>query len=54
MAKRFAAEGARLMAGDWKAACLDAAVPDIRRCGAGVGPHGDLAKQAAAVGGRSR
>jgi len=49
MATRFAAEGARVIAGDWNAARLDAAVEDIRRSGGTiVGTPGNIAEQAAA------
>lgn len=49
MARRFAAEGARVVAGDWNAARLDAAVAAIRGSGGtAVGVSGDIADQAAA------
>jgi NAD(P)-dependent dehydrogenase (short-subunit alcohol dehydrogenase family) len=51
MAMRFAAEGARVVAGDWNAARLDAAVAGIRaRGGTIVGAQGDIADQATAEG----
>src|SRR5438270_5086978 len=49
MATRFAAEGAKVIAGDWNADRLDAAVEDIRRSGGTiVGAQGNIADQAAA------
>ena len=51
MATRFAAEGARVVAADWNADRLEAAVRDITAAGgAAVGSHGDIAQQAAAEG----
>jgi NAD(P)-dependent dehydrogenase (short-subunit alcohol dehydrogenase family) len=48
-AKRFAAEGAKVVAGDWNAARLDAAVDEVRRGGGTVvGAQGDIADQATA------
>jgi NAD(P)-dependent dehydrogenase (short-subunit alcohol dehydrogenase family) len=51
MARRFAAEGARVVAGDWNAARLDSAVTEIA-AGGGVivGAQGDIADQATAEG----
>jgi NAD(P)-dependent dehydrogenase (short-subunit alcohol dehydrogenase family) len=49
MATRFAAEGARVVAGDWNAARLDAAVERIKQnSGTIVGAQGNIADQAAA------
>jgi len=49
MAVRFAAEGAKVIAGDWNADRLDAAVVDIRRKGGTiVGAAGNIADQSAA------
>jgi NAD(P)-dependent dehydrogenase (short-subunit alcohol dehydrogenase family) len=49
MATRFAAEGAKVIAGDWNADRLDAAVENIRRSGGTiVGAQGNIADQAAA------
>ena len=49
MATRFAAEGARVVAGDWNAGRLDAAVEAIGRAGGViVGAPGDIADQATA------
>ena len=51
MATRFAVEGARVVAADWNADRLEAAVRDITAAGgAAVGSHGDIAQQAAAEG----
>src|SRR5262245_39340652 len=51
MATRFAAEGARVVAGDWNAARLDAAVAAIRASGGTVvGAQGNIADQAVAEG----
>lgn len=51
MAKRFAAEGAKVVAGDWNAARLDAAVEAIQKNGGTiVGQAGNIADQAAAEG----
>ncbi len=48
-ASRFAAEGARVVAGDWNAARLDEAVERIRSAGGTiVGAQGNIAEQAAA------
>lgn len=49
IATRFAAEGAALIAGDWNAERLDAAMEHIRSAGGTiVGRHGNIAEQAAA------
>lgn len=51
MAKRFAAEGATIIAGDWNAARLDGAVEAIRASGGTIlGQAGNIAEQAAAEG----
>ena len=51
MATRFAAEGASVVAGDWNAERLDAAVAGIGRAGGTiVGAQGDIADQATAEG----
>ena len=51
IATRFAAEGARVVAGDWNGARLDAAVAAIReRGGTIVGAQGNIADQATAEG----
>ncbi|HEU5300191.1 MAG TPA: SDR family oxidoreductase [bacterium] len=50
-AKRFAAEGGRLVAGDWHAARLDEAVRGITQSGGTiVGAQGNIADQSTAVG----
>src|SRR3954466_8317649 len=50
-AKRFAAEGASVVAGDWNAARLEAAVASIRAGGGTIsGAQGNIADQAAAEG----
>jgi NAD(P)-dependent dehydrogenase (short-subunit alcohol dehydrogenase family) len=49
MAKRFAAEGGKVVAGDWNAARLDAAVADIKGGGGTiVGAQGNIADRATA------
>lgn len=49
MARRFAAEGARLVIGDWNAARLDAAVEEITRDGGAItGVQGDVSDRASA------
>jgi len=49
IATRFAAEGARLVVGDWNAPRLEAALSGIRSSGGQiVGEHGNIAEQAAA------
>ena len=49
VATRFAAEGAAIIAGDWNAARLDAAVETIRAAGGTiVGRQGNIAERAAA------
>jgi NAD(P)-dependent dehydrogenase (short-subunit alcohol dehydrogenase family) len=51
MAKRFAAEGAKVVAGDWNAARLDEAVAGIRASGGTIeGAQGNIADQATAEG----
>jgi NAD(P)-dependent dehydrogenase (short-subunit alcohol dehydrogenase family) len=51
IAKRFAAEGAKVVAGDWNAARLEEAVATIRSSGGTiVGAQGNIADQAAAEG----
>jgi NAD(P)-dependent dehydrogenase (short-subunit alcohol dehydrogenase family) len=51
MARRFAAEGARIVAADWNAQRLDAAVADIQASGGAiVGLQGNIADQATAEG----
>lgn len=51
MAKRFAAEGAKLVLGDWNAARLEAATREIGRSGAAVvAAQGNIAERAAAEG----
>lgn len=51
MAKRFAAEGAKVVAGDWNASRLEEAVTNIRSSGGTiVGVQGNIADQAAAEG----
>jgi len=51
MAKRFAAEGAKVVAGDWNASRLEAAVAEIRANGGTiVGAQGNIADQATAEG----
>lgn len=51
MAKRFAEEGAKVVAGDWNAERLEAAVYDIEAGGGSiVGQSGDISKQADAEG----
>jgi NAD(P)-dependent dehydrogenase (short-subunit alcohol dehydrogenase family) len=51
MAQRFAAEGARIVAGDWNAARLDKTVADIQAAGGTiVGSQGNIAERAAAEG----
>ncbi len=51
MATRFAAEGAKVMAGDWNATRLDEAIAGIRaRGGTIVGAPGNIADQATAEG----
>jgi NAD(P)-dependent dehydrogenase (short-subunit alcohol dehydrogenase family) len=51
MATLFAAEGARVVGGDWHAERLDAAVARIRASGGTmVGAHGNIADQATAEG----
>jgi NAD(P)-dependent dehydrogenase (short-subunit alcohol dehydrogenase family) len=50
-AKRFAAEGARVVAGDWNAARLEAAVATIRHSGGTIAAaQGNIADRAAAEG----
>src|ERR1051326_6847965 len=50
-ATRFAAEGAAIVAGDWNAARLEAAVASIRAGGGTiVGAQGNIADQATAEG----
>jgi NAD(P)-dependent dehydrogenase (short-subunit alcohol dehydrogenase family) len=49
IAKRFAAEGARVVAGDWNADRLNAAVAEIRATGGTIsGAHGNIADRATA------
>ena len=49
MARRFAAEGARLIAGDWNAARLEEAVADIQASGGTIaGAQGNIADRATA------
>lgn len=49
MAKRFAGEGARVVAGDWNAERLEAAVREIQGAGGViVAAHGDIGDQATA------
>jgi NAD(P)-dependent dehydrogenase (short-subunit alcohol dehydrogenase family) len=49
MAQRFAAEGAAIVAGDWNADRLDAAVAGIRAAGGTIeGAQGNIAEQATA------
>lgn len=49
MARRFAAEGARLVIGDWNAARLDAAIDEIARNGGIIaGAQGDISDRASA------
>lgn len=51
MAKRFAAEGAKIVAGDWNAERLEAAVASIQADGGTiVGARGNIADQATAEG----
>jgi NAD(P)-dependent dehydrogenase (short-subunit alcohol dehydrogenase family) len=51
IATRLAAEGASIVAGDWNAERLDAAVASIRAAGGtAVGSHGNIAEQAVAEG----
>jgi len=51
MAQRFAAEGARLIAGDWNAERLEKAVGDIQDGGGTIhGVQGNIAQRAAAEG----
>ena len=51
IATRFAAEGASIVAGDWNAQRLDAAVANIQAAGGTiVGARGNIAEQAAAEG----
>jgi NAD(P)-dependent dehydrogenase (short-subunit alcohol dehydrogenase family) len=51
MAKRFAAEGAKVIAADWNAERLDAALEDIRGGGGTIlGAQGNIADQATAEG----
>ena len=51
MAKRFAAEGAKVVAGDWNAGRLDEAVASIRQSGGTiVGVQGNIADPAVAEG----
>jgi NAD(P)-dependent dehydrogenase (short-subunit alcohol dehydrogenase family) len=51
MAKRFAAEGAKVVAGDWNGKRLDEAVASIRQSGGTiVGAQGNIADQATAEG----
>jgi NAD(P)-dependent dehydrogenase (short-subunit alcohol dehydrogenase family) len=51
IAKRFAAEGARVVAGDWNATRLEEAVTGIQRSGGTiVGAQGNIADEAAAEG----
>ncbi len=51
MAIRFAAEGAAIVAGDWNAERLDAAIARIRAAGGTItGARGDIADQAVAEG----
>jgi len=51
MAKRFTAEGASIVAGDWNAARLEAAVAEIKASGGKiVGAQGNIADQATAEG----
>jgi NAD(P)-dependent dehydrogenase (short-subunit alcohol dehydrogenase family) len=51
MARRFAVESALVVAGDWNAARLDAAVAGIRDAGGTIaGVHGDIADPANAEG----
>jgi NAD(P)-dependent dehydrogenase (short-subunit alcohol dehydrogenase family) len=51
MATRFAAEGAAIIAGDWNAPRLDAAVAAIQATGGSIiGAQGNIAEQAAAEG----
>ncbi len=49
MGRRFAAEGARLVVGDWNAVRLDAAVNEIAATGAAIsGAQGDISDRGAA------
>lgn len=51
MAQRFAAEGALIVAGDWNAARLDAAVAGIQASGGTIiGAQGNIADEATAAG----
>jgi NAD(P)-dependent dehydrogenase (short-subunit alcohol dehydrogenase family) len=51
MLKRFAQEGANVVAGDWNAERLDAAIQEIRASGGTIlGAHGNIADQDAAEG----
>jgi NAD(P)-dependent dehydrogenase (short-subunit alcohol dehydrogenase family) len=51
MAKRFAAEGAKIVAGDWNAARLEEAIAAIRRTGGTIlAQPGNIADQATAEG----
>jgi NAD(P)-dependent dehydrogenase (short-subunit alcohol dehydrogenase family) len=49
IARRFAAEGAKVIAGDWNAERLDAAVADIQQAGGAItGAQGNIADQGSA------